>query len=106
MNWRIAITYFKERLKNIYQDNLKEVVLYGSAVRGELKDGSDVDLLVILENYEDFWEEFHTINDLAYKISAQHNFQILISAFPITSKKYLRTQTPLLINVREEGRPV
>lgn len=103
MNWKDSITVFKERLKIIYQDKLKEVILFGSAARGELKNGSDVDLLVILENYEDFWEEFHKINDIAYNISAEQNFEILISAFPITLDKYRQIDTPLLLRVREEG---
>jgi predicted nucleotidyltransferase len=103
MNWRNSIIIFKDRLRNIYQDNFKRLVLYGSAARGELEDGSDIDLLVVLENYEDFWEEFHKINEIAYKVSLENDFEILISAFPVTLNKYRHIKAPLLLNVREEG---
>lgn len=42
-----------QRLKDAYADRLVDVVIFGSWVRGEAHEESDVDLLVVLDGLDD-----------------------------------------------------
>ncbi|MCX8070171.1 MAG: nucleotidyltransferase domain-containing protein [Thermodesulfovibrionales bacterium] len=50
---KIFLSYLddlKQNLLNYYKDNLSALVLFGSAVRGDLTVNSDIDLLIILQD--------------------------------------------------------
>ena len=42
----------KEGLIRIYGDKLKAVYLYGSYARGDYRQGSDVDAMILLSDYK------------------------------------------------------
>ena len=52
---------FKEWLKSVYKNNLKNVILFGSTVREESTEESDIDVLIVLENISDYENEFNKI---------------------------------------------
>jgi predicted nucleotidyltransferase len=39
----------KQSLIALYQDKIEEIILYGSQARGDAKEFSDIDILVILK---------------------------------------------------------
>lgn len=45
------------RLRKLYGERLRGLALYGSYARGEADDGSDVDVVVLLDELDDFWRE-------------------------------------------------
>ena len=49
---RPMLDIFIEKLKSIYGDSLKSVVLFGSYARGEEREESDVDLMLLLDMTE------------------------------------------------------
>ena len=101
--WKEALKDFKSRLEKKYEDNLANLILFGSTARGEWDDGSDIDVLVVLHDFEDFWQEFHTVIDIAYLVSMNTDFQVLIS--PVLSKEseYKNAKDILLLNIKREG---
>jgi predicted nucleotidyltransferase len=56
---RKMMTKFREELVHIYGDNLKAVYLYGSYARGDYRPGSDVDVMILLSDYRDYWNELN-----------------------------------------------
>lgn len=101
--WKEAIRVFRERLLGEYQENLVAVILFGSAARGELDEESDIDVLVVLRDYKDFWKEFRTISDIAYDISMGTDFQVLISPVLVAQEEYERSRGVFLRNIKREG---
>lgn len=101
--WKEAIRVFRERLFGEYQENLVAVILFGSAARGELDEESDIDVLVVLRDYKDFWKEFRTISDIAYDISMGTDFQVLISPVLVAQEEYERSRGVFLRNIKREG---
>ncbi|HEX9757093.1 MAG TPA: nucleotidyltransferase domain-containing protein [Nitrospiria bacterium] len=98
---QFIVSKLKHRLDKIYGARLRKLILYGSHARGEAIAGSDIDVLLILDECRDFWSEFEKIEDLTSQISLEHD--IVVSVFPMSERDYQERQTPFLLNVRREG---
>lgn len=101
--WEQVLRSFIQRLLEVYGDRLREVHLYGSRARKDAEESSDVDVLVILRDYKDFWKEFHRIQDLAYDVSFSSGHDVVLSALPIRQEEYETGDSPFLLNVKREG---
>jgi len=92
----------QKRLRMIYGDKLVKMVLYGSQARGDAAAGSDVDVLVVLRDEKVVQSEeiARTLPDVA-DISINHD--MVISCLFLDEKRYANEQSPLLLNIRQEG---
>jgi len=82
-----------------------EVLLYGSAVRGQLEEGSDIDLLVVLPKVT--WEIEKQVTDHCF--CAELKCERLISATCFTKAELTQTPlraSPFVLNARKEGIPL
>ncbi|MGK5090602.1 nucleotidyltransferase domain-containing protein [Deltaproteobacteria bacterium TL4] len=96
---------FSEALfRNIYGDNLCEVILYGSHARREATEDSDVDLLVVLKVRESRFSELEKMTPLAVEIMAK--YQELLSLCPTTSEEWFTNNSSFFHNVKDEGEVV
>ncbi len=91
----------KQVLTELYKDQLKKVILYGSYARGEQQQDSDIDLAIILKGNIRPFKEIDRIIDQIYDIEL--NYNVLISVHPIPEKKFKNKKNPFLLNVKEEG---
>ncbi len=91
----------KERLKKVYGNRLKGVVLYGSEARGEAQVDSDIDFLVILSGKVDLGEDLKKIIHTLYPLQ----LEILrpISALPVEEAEYEAGEYSLYQNAKREG---
>lgn len=101
MTIKNILSEVKVELRKLYNDNLVEVVLYGSYARGDYDGNSDIDLLIVLKNLKSAGEEIDRIVDAIYDIDLKYN--TLISIVPVSYKDYKNINSPLLLNVRKEG---
>jgi len=69
------------RLKDAYRDRLVEVVLFGSWVRGEAHEESDVDLLVVLDEVANRARERDRLVDVLFDLEVESHRAI--QAFPV-----------------------
>lgn len=90
-----------EGLRNLYGKRYRELVLYGSYARGESDEGSDVDLLLLLEGEVDTTEEILRTEEVEWPLSLEAGYTT--SLFPISVEKYRRSEQPFLRNARGEG---
>jgi uncharacterized protein len=99
--WQRAVDSLCRDLRDLYGDRLHEVVLYGSHARGDAREDSDIDILVVLHPLGDYWEEFGRISPIASRLSLEYD--LLLSVVPIGWAEYVHSQVPWAINVRREG---
>ncbi|MEM7181716.1 MAG: nucleotidyltransferase domain-containing protein [Spirochaetota bacterium] len=77
---REAIAKYKEILINKYQDQIKEIFLYGSKAREDSRQDSDIDLLIVLANYN--WKLGDKIRRIGYELDEEieYKFSIIVLA--------------------------
>ena len=91
----------KKGLLRLYGKRLKGVVLYGSYARGDYEDGSDLDVLVVLSDFERAPLEINRTSQLVGGLSLE--YLITISPVFVREKDWLLADKPLLRNIRAEG---
>lgn len=94
----------KQGLINLYGERLKGVYLYGSYARGDFQEGSDLDVLVVLDDFERAPLELQFTDNLMGDLSLE--YLITVSPIFMREKDWLMADKPLLRNVRVEGLPV
>ena len=91
----------KKGLVEIYGDQLKAVYMYGSYARGDVLPGSDLDVMMVLADYQSYGKEIDRTGELVSKLSLDSGLSIsLVIAKEI---QWQKAATPLLRNVRAEG---
>lgn len=95
---------FRKGLSRIYRSRLKGLYLYGSYARGEQQTDSDVDVLVILNNYEQYGAEIDRTSAIASDLSLKYN--VSVSIVFVREQEWKTADTPLLRNARLEVIPV
>jgi len=86
------------KLKNYI---VKNIVLYGSWVRGDATEESDIDLIIVLEGKVITGEEIDRIINIITDINLKCD--VLISLYPVSEEDYSTVNSPLLINERRKG---
>lgn len=92
---------FKGEVKNIYGPRMKQVILYGSYARGEAEAGSDLDLIIVLDEVEDPLAEREGLSELIFEFSLRYSK--VLSVVLVSEKALLEGQKPLFLNVKREG---
>lgn len=94
----------KKGLQKLYGPRLKGLVLYGSYARGEATPDSDIDVAVILDEYEDVWTEIKRHGFLAQRLCLR--FNVLVALYVVADHDWQVEQSPILVNIRREGIPI
>ncbi len=92
---------FREKAEGLYGRRLKRIILYGSFARGQATQDSDIDLTVVLEGNVIAGEEIDRLIDVIADINLNHC--VLLSVYPVSERDYNSVDSPLLLNIREEG---
>jgi len=95
------LTKLKNGLTELYGDRLKAVYLFGSYARGDYDESSDLDVMIVLDNYRSYWEELIRSVELASDLSLEHNVTISRTIMP--EEQWKKGDLPVLRNVRAEG---
>ncbi len=98
------LTELKLRLSRLYGARLIGVFLYGSYARNDQEDGSDLDILVILDDFVHYSDEIRRTGEIISELSL--NFGTSISRTFIRENQWRTYDSPLLRNVRAEAIPL
>ena len=93
----------KEGLARIYGDRLKGVYLYGSYARGDYRPGSDVDVMIMLKDYRNYWDELRRSTQLASDLSLEYD--VTVSRLIIKEIQWQESVMPVIRNIHKDGVP-
>jgi predicted nucleotidyltransferase len=92
---------FREKAEELYGNRLKSIILYGSCARGQATLDSDIDLAIVLEGNVAAGKEIDRLIDVITDINL--SYSVLLSVYPVSEEDYNSVNSPLLLNIREEG---
>ncbi len=96
-----VLTDLRQQLQDHYGSRLVGLLLYGSQARGDASFGSDIDVLVILDNSVDPLLEISQAGKVTAAVSLQYD--VVISCVYVSKTRYEQEKSPLLLNAQREG---
>jgi len=91
----------KDHLIKIYGEKIKEVILYGSHVRGEATRDSDIDILVLVDESLNPFEVRKSLSDFLFDILLEEGE--LVSVVTLPEHFFENHNYPFMLNVKKEG---
>ncbi|MFG6096716.1 nucleotidyltransferase domain-containing protein [Leptothoe sp. ISB3NOV94-8A] len=91
----------KRYLYDLYQEQLQNIILYGSQAREDSQLDSDIDLLVVLNTPVNPYQEIDRTSQFIAQLCLE--FDVVISRNFISMEKFQSADNPFLSNVRREG---
>jgi predicted nucleotidyltransferase len=98
------IALVKQWFSEQYQENLEELILYGSQAKGDARESSDIDVLVVLKKTFSYREEIDRTSQFIADLSLEYD--TVISLAFISAQRFQEENSPFLLNVRREGVPL
>ncbi|MCK4311379.1 MAG: nucleotidyltransferase domain-containing protein [Candidatus Cloacimonetes bacterium] len=97
-----SITSLKKRIKNNFGKDT-EFYLFGSAARGDYKEDSDIDLLILLSRTVDNSIREEIFNN-AFDVELEHNviFGLIVHSKDFWNSEIARVM-PIYQNIKNEG---
>jgi predicted nucleotidyltransferase len=97
---RAILNETETALRGIYGDRFLGLVLFGSHARSRAVQGSDIDLILLLQDSDGARERrryAEAVADLSLR------YDTVISLVPMGIEEFRLSKTPFLLNVRREG---
>ncbi len=91
----------KRRLENAFGERLKGVIIHGSEARGEAREDSDIDVMVLLEGPIDLWDDIGRGIEATYDLTLQLGRPV--HPEPVDVEAYEKGEFALYRNVKKEG---
>jgi len=98
---RHLLTELKARLDGLYGSRLKSLYLFGSYARGDADAESDVDVLIVLDQVDNYSQEIDFTGTAISELSLR--FGVTISRVFASEDRWKNDQTNFFLNVRDEA---
>lgn len=101
---RQDLSELRRRFEALYGERLVRMILYGPQARGDAPPWSDIDVLVVLkepvDNYQETMRTEVTVGDLCLQ------FEVVVICIFMSEAQYLAGEGSLLGNISAEGVPL
>lgn len=95
----------KSALEGHDGQRLHKVLLFGLQARGDAREDSDVDVLVVLkDDHLHLFEEQLVLSDINWKLTKKYG--ALLNTVVTDSQSYYAAREPLFQQIAKEGRPI
>ena len=91
----------KRGLEDLYGPRLRGLYLFGSHARGEAEEGSDIDVAMVLDDFEHASTEIMRTGEIVGRLSLEHD--CVLSVIPLRLRQFADEAGPLVMNLRREG---
>lgn len=98
---RKTLKELKRELIELYGERLRGVYLFGSYARGDFDSDSDVDILIVLSDFQKYAAELRRTSELIGNLSLRHD--TTVSVVFTREAEWQTDKLPLLLNIRAEG---
>lgn len=102
-NVRAVVLKLEQGLRKLYGDRYRGLLLYGSYARGDAREGSDVDLLLLLQGPVKPAREILRLQEVKGPLSLE--VDLLLSVIPVSFEDFEQAKTSFLRTIRSEAIP-
>lgn len=103
-NLLILLEEYREAVKQILGNRLNRMILYGSYARGDFKQDSDMDIMILIEALpEDISSYADKIYDITYDFETQYGIEINPSVQSMRTYEQWKNVYPFFMNVEKDG---
>ena len=96
-----VIAQLRQELEELYGERFRDLLLYGSYARGDQREGSDIDLLLLLDGPLNTGLEIMRTTNISAPLSLAHD--ILLAVMPVDYAAYQEGKTSFLRTVRKDA---
>lgn len=93
---------YRNKLETVSQHHIVKVILFGSYARGDFKEDSDIDILILVD-LKDFKECEEKIFDLTYDFNLEHDTEIMPIIQNVEHFDYWKNAYMFYRNISREG---
>lgn len=97
---RRLLDEIRSGLESLYDGRLRGVYLFGSHARGEADSGSDVDVLVVLDEMRHYFGETERTSGLVSSLSL--TYDVSLSFVFMSVAEWSQADSPFLLTVRRD----
>jgi len=97
-----ALIAFRDRVVRELGDRIYVIVVYGSVARGEAKEDSDIDVLIVGRDRE----IRRRVSEISYDIDYENSFETFITPVYYTREEFeqrIRVGSPFIYEVLKDG---
>lgn len=101
---RELIVELKKRISLDVKGHLRQIIVFGSRARGEAIDGSDIDVIALVDEKTSEIEK--KLEDVAYQVMWDHDFKPIISLKVFAESQfnnYIKKGFSFYKHVQDEG---
>lgn len=103
-NLSFLLGEYREAMERILGNRLKRVILYGSYARGDFKQDSDMDIMILADvQAEEISNYADKIYDITYDFEMQYGMEINPSVQSVQTYEKWKNVYPFFINVEKDG---
>jgi uncharacterized protein len=101
-NIKAVLRKLKKGLTEIYGEQLKAVILFGSYARGDARPpDSDIDVMIVLKDEFNYREAQKRSIEFVASLCLEND--VVITRKFASEKKFEESKMPLFLNIRAEG---
>jgi uncharacterized protein len=98
---RRILRALRKELDAALGERVEKVILYGSQARGDARDDSDIDVLIVLKDDFKYRTMLKKTSKIVAKLSLDND--VVISRAFASRQQYEQSRMPFLMNVRRDG---
>lgn len=99
-----VIQSFAKDVQKVFGKALNQIILYGSYARGDYRDNSDIDIMILTSLSEQEIKDIeNTVYDIAYEYELSDEVMISVNIKNTEHFNYWLGALPYYDNVRKEG---
>ncbi len=103
-NIQNAINEFVNGLNKIFGNKINKIILYGSYARGDYRENSDLDIMILTDMSEEDIVNIRTeVWDFAYDVGLSNDIMISALIKNINDFNYWIDTLPFYMNIQKEG---
>mgnify|MGYP002155001774 CR=1 FL=1 len=97
-----ALMDFRDRVVKELNDRIESIIVYGSVARGEDREDSDIDVLIVVRDKE----IRSRVSEIGYDVDYENNFETFITPIYFTREELehrVKAGSPFIHQVLKEG---